>query len=56
MCLTILDPVFVYIIHEGHAVGVWHSFVLLSVSTYIVLYSGKVHPAFITEAAVTSDK
>lgn len=42
--LAMLDPVFAYIIHKGHPVAVWHSFVLLSATIYIALCSGKVLP------------
>lgn len=40
--LAMLDPVFAYIIHKGHPVAVWHSFVLLSATIYIALCSRKV--------------
>lgn len=40
--VALLDPVSAYIIHKGHPVAVWLTFVLLSATVYIALCHGKV--------------
>lgn len=53
--LAMLDPVFAYIIHKGHPIAVWHSFVLLSILMSYFIMEGAFQP-FITEASVISGK